>query len=263
MAFFRYSIPNVLANRCIEQYEKQELRLELSTEYQKIKKETLKRNRVSVKDLEKFVALTRYYPYSRFTELKNCPKKNSENKIQYDIKFNSCLYISFCNFTKEQCNELRKILHRYKCKYIIFDLRNNAGGDVEACVEMCNMFMRDCEIVCLQYKEKSVAYHADEQYISFNRIYILVGRNTMSSGEIFTLSMFSNLENVIVLGSETFQKDVGQINYMNHKYHYMLTITAYLWSVNHLSICDFQKNIIPISWDDLDDYLKYVYNSIM
>lgn len=262
MRIMEQKISNFLAERCIKQYETEELQLELCPEYYQLKNNVLRKNKVSVKELANFIKDTRYYPYSAFKEIKT-KKKNQKKSIFYDVKFGCCLYIEFNGFTEECCNELQELLRHTKYKTIILDLRSNTGGDLESSVELCNLFMQNCEIVSLQYKKKRVTYNADESCFSFDKIYILVGKGTMSSSEIFMASMCSNLENVIVLGSPTFQKNVGQINYINHKCHYKLTVTAYYWYVNKLTISDFQKNIIHIEGNKLDTYLEFIYKGIV
>jgi len=84
----------------------------------------------------------------------------------------------------------------------------------------------------LEYKLKTIIYHSDNEFRNFKKIFILVNQNTSSSAEIFALSLKMNLDNVLIVGSKTFGKDVGQTTIVDKQYKFILNFTTFHWNVN-------------------------------
>lgn len=235
-------IPLTIFQRYLEIYEQEELMLEKTEHYECLKRDILANKRVKLQQFEKFINETRISPYTKLIHGKNFVMLNrGKNKQQVisDIKFGICLYYAFKIFTRHIVdNIIQDITSKQEYKYIILDLRGNRGGAFEACIDLCDLFICNKEIVKLYFKSNSKSYYASDKYVEFRKIYIIVDQNTASSSEIFTLSLKINCENVIILGTETFKKGIGQTNYTNKKYKLIFRLSTYKWLVNGKDVND-------------------------
>jgi len=74
-------------------------------------------------------------------------------------------YVRVINFGENTVEELRKTLQGRKCQTLILDLRDNAGGLLDAAVGTCNLFIGDGTIVTIRGRDGEVrrTYEADGQ----------------------------------------------------------------------------------------------------
>ena len=101
------------------------------------------------------------------------------------------------------------------------------------------------------YKNKRVSYYADKNNFKFEKIFIIVNNNTMSSAEILAYSLKVNLEETIILGKDTFNKNFGQIQLVNKKYKYVFSIPTNFWDV-----CGkYDKTIIYLPKEEIFNYI--------
>lgn len=101
---------------------------------------------------------------------------------------------------------------------IVFDLRNNPGGSLDAVVKCLDYLLPKGTIVTLQYKEglvdekgkkvEPVVYTSDENEIKIPMI-VLINENTASAGELFTAAL-RDYEKAKLVGEKTYGKGVGQ-----------------------------------------------------
>lgn len=101
---------------------------------------------------------------------------------------------------------------------IVFDLRDNGGGDVEAVTKMLDMLVDKGLIVDLEYNtgKKEEIYATNECYLKENtKITILVNKNTASASELFTMCS-QDLLNAYVVGEQTYGKSTI-LSYFNFK----------------------------------------------
>lgn len=172
--------------------------------------------------------------------------------MTYDIFLNKFIYIK-PNFWDKNCfaSVSRVIYDNSTCPFLIIDLRNSNGGYIKTCISICDIFLRDCEIVKLMYKNKRVSYYADKNNFKFEKIFIIVNNNTMSSAEILAYSLKVNLEETIILGEDTFNKNFGQIQLVNKKYKYVFSIPTFFWDV-----CGkYDKTIIYLPKEEIFNYI--------
>ena len=139
--------------------------------------------------------------------------------------------------------------------FLIIDLRDSNGGYIKHCIDICNIFLHNCEIVKLVYKNKTISYYADENELKFKKIFIIVNRNTMSSAEILAYSLKANLEEAVILGEDTFNKNFGQIQFVNEKYKYIFSIPTFFWLVSG----NYDKKIIYLSNEKIFNYILSHY----
>jgi carboxyl-terminal processing protease len=92
------------------------------------------------------------------------------------------------------------------------DLRNNAGGLLDAGIGISRLFLTSGIIIEQQYRGQQVESYYAEQPGVFNELplVILVNHNTASAAEIIAGSLQAN-DRVILIGTPTFGKDTIQL----------------------------------------------------
>ena len=107
-----------------------------------------------------------------------------------------------------------KSLKENGCKNLILDLRDNGGGYVTAAQEIASYLLPEGTVI---FKEKDrndkiTEYTVKEGYpqYSFDKIIILVNKDTASAAEILTAALQEQL-NATVLGVQTYGKGTVQI----------------------------------------------------
>ncbi len=122
------------------------------------------------------------------------------------------LYIRYTGFSEKAYKDFEKIIKEAdeeKIKGIIIDLRNNPGGEFNSAVRMCDLFLKDGQIMYTIDKENNKKVYNADKY-SFNApMAVLVNKQTASAAEIFAGSMKGRSRAVIV-GEKTFGKGVSQ-----------------------------------------------------
>jgi len=112
-------------------------------------------------------------------------------------------------FLEENKEELRGYAH------IVIDLRQNPGGSLDALYDMCELFldknMRIAkEVARTSFFTKDVKAKS-ARYFTFESITFLQDGNTASASESMINALRENLDNVTVLGTQSFGKGIGQI----------------------------------------------------
>lgn len=99
---------------------------------------------------------------------------------------------------------------------IIFDLRGNNGGSLDAVVDMLDYITKDVLIVRVEYKTgKESEYFSDSDTVFDDEksIKILVDNNTASAAELFTMCL-QDVYNAKVIGQTTYGKSTVLSNFM-------------------------------------------------
>ena len=251
-------LPKDILHKCIQTYEKNDLFLK-KTPYYYNEKKKLYESKTSCEDFKQFINSTRG---NKFTSFNTLPSKNiksiicAKENIVYDIFFDKCLYVK-PNFWYKNCftNFHKVVSENSALPFLIIDLRDSNGGYIKHCIDICNIFLHNCEIVKLVYKNKTISYYADENELKFKKIFIIVNRNTMSSAEILAYSLKANLEEAVILGEDTFNKNFGQIQFVNEKYKYIFSIPTFFWLVSG----NYDKKIIYLSNEKIINYILSHY----
>jgi carboxyl-terminal processing protease len=101
-----------------------------------------------------------------------------------------------------------------KMKYLVIDLRDNPGGFVMVFNKLADLFTpRGVDFGRYQFRNEADSYNlraTEAQKYSFEKIVILVNRNSASASESFTAALADNLDNVIIVGETSFGKGVAQ-----------------------------------------------------
>lgn len=129
---------------------------------------------------------------------------DEENKIGY-------IYVY--SFEDDTANQFRTYLEELKAQgmeKLIIDLRDNGGGYVDVCVDMCDMILPEANIVSTKDKHGITMNYdsSDEEFIRMP-IVVLVNGNTASASEIMTGALKDN-DYATVVGTQTFGKGIVQ-----------------------------------------------------
>lgn len=141
-------------------------------------------------------------------------------KIEFEIE-EDVGYINIHTFVLDTVPLFKEALIRIQeenVSEIVFDLRDNGGGDVEAVTKMLDMMVKEGLIVDLEYNtgKKEEIYATTECYLKDNiKIIILVNKNTASASELFTMCS-QDLLNAYVVGEQTYGKSTI-LSYFNFK----------------------------------------------
>lgn len=158
---------------------------------------------------------------------------------------------------------------------IIIDVRNNTGGYQTSVKEIAGLFIGDGKVY-LRQKDSNGNEVADltsckKTYSNFKKIIILVNGETASAAEVFAICLKEQMNNVTLVGDNTYGKGVIQsTSYLSNGG--VLKFSSYYWySPNGVSI--HKTGItpdVPVRQDDIayeyyaemKDDEKYEYDSV-
>ena len=122
-------------------------------------------------------------------------------------------YIEISEFNKKTYDEYMAAINDLKsqgAKGIIFDLRFNGGGIVDAATNILDEILPKCNIVTLKQKNKAdVVYNSDDAKVLDMPIAVLVSGRTASAAEIFAGAIRDNHYGTLI-GYKTYGKGVIQ-----------------------------------------------------
>ena len=119
-------------------------------------------------------------------------------------------YIRLSQFTDATVDELRAVfdqLGKNDLKGLVFDVRDNPGGELSAAIAVTNLFLREGVVVSLKgrkQRERSWSAHADGTLPNFPMVVLINGRSA-SASEIFAGAVQDN-GRAKVLGARSFGK---------------------------------------------------------
>ena len=131
-------------------------------------------------------------------------------KVEYEIKDNIG-YISIFSFVMDSVNEFKDAIDFMllsDVNKIVFDLRGNSGGDVNAIVGILDYILDECLIVRLENSQGEIKSIYSDSACVLNRkidFVVLVDENTASASELFTMVLQEQL-NAVIIGHKTFGK---------------------------------------------------------
>ena len=127
-------------------------------------------------------------------------------------------YIRLYQFTSNAPDELREIvedLRQKKVKNVIFDLRDNPGGDINAAIEMAKIFVSAGDIGEIRYKNS--AYNEKLKSDNYNspkfNMLVLMNENSASASEFLAMAIQSRGAGK-VLGVQSYGK--GSLQAVNN-----------------------------------------------
>ena len=115
--------------------------------------------------------------------------RGDDDRWVFRVPENSNLgYIWLESFGEDTAEELRKALEEVAdCDGLVLDLRANAGGLLDAAVEVCDMFVDQGEIVTVRSRYSERVYDAKPGNEKFSNkpVVVLIDRYSASASEIF------------------------------------------------------------------------------
>ena len=136
--------------------------------------------------------------------------------VSYEMKNKNTAYIDVDGFydqTHLEFENALKEVEKNEIDTLIIDLRNNTGGYLVAAKEMASLFLDKTKVI-LQYETKEdvqkIYSEKDQVAKKDYKIKILINETTASSSEILTLALKENLDNVEIIGTESYGKGVVQ-----------------------------------------------------
>lgn len=172
-------------------------------------------------------------------------------------------YIRIYDFNENTDDQVIEILDDIKDSensVLTIDLRMNGGGDTLASSNILDALLPSCVTCTLFYKEGyTYNYYSDASQVKFDKIYILVDENTASASELLTLGLKTYLDNVTVIGDNTYGKGVGQLVYQDRNRKLMVYLVNHFWNVREQNIKE--TGITPdihIETEELSDYIDII-----
>ena len=146
--------------------------------------------------------------------LRNDKTLNVELKRE---KIDLC-YVKYSGFTSANSKKVADIiknLDTQKVKGIVFDVRNNPGGELDSAISLCDLFIEDKMIMYTLDKDGKKKIYNSKKGACDLPLAVLVNGSTASAAEIFAGSMQAN-NRAIIVGEKTFGKGVTQsVQYIN------------------------------------------------
>jgi len=121
-------------------------------------------------------------------------------------------YIKFTHFDDSTLNGFKLALNNLKAKNVkglLFDVRNNSGGTVNAVCDVLDILLPECDLISAQYKngENKVLRRSDKNCETLPMA-VLTNSATASASELFAAAI-REINNGKIIGEKTYGK--GQI----------------------------------------------------
>ena len=175
------------------------------------------------------------YTYLYIPEAYEAYKSYTKDKgLQTETKTidDTTVYLCLTNFSKYSLNMMKDNMNLLKSrKNIIIDLRNNGGGRVDIMRKTASFFLpKDAVIAQVQYRNRTkVTKSRNKQILQYDHIIILQNGSTASASENLIAALKDNLDNVTLIGENTFGKGIGQLT-IPLKDGYAVKATTLLWN---------------------------------
>ncbi|HHV98250.1 MAG TPA: hypothetical protein GXX36_01550 [Clostridiaceae bacterium] len=164
---------------------------------------------------------------------KQYKQEEKEEALASEIKVldDKTIYMRLTNFSKYTLDFVRDNAEQLKkYPYLVIDLRDNYGGDIDAMTKISGMFLPKNSIIAVDkmrlldwtYKSKG------NKTFDYKGIAILQNKNTASSSENLIAALHDNLDNVVLVGETTFGKGIGQFT-LPLKRGFAVKATVLLW----------------------------------
>ena len=136
-------------------------------------------------------------------------------KVEYEMLDENTGYIALYEFfgtAVSQVQEAVDDLTSQGMTKLVFDLRDNGGGQLDICTEITDMFVPEGIIVYTEDRQLNrVYYNADDEYNDIPLV-VLINENTASASEIFASAVQDSGRGVLV-GQTTYGKGIVQTQY--------------------------------------------------
>ncbi len=141
-------------------------------------------------------------------------KRLEEKSVQSQIK-DGIGFITMTRFTTTSSREIREALNSFSeagVENVVFDLRDNPGGELEAALDVCRMFTPKGVIMRIEYADSAkneLYYNENDAKEKFNLV-VLVNEGSASASELVAGAILDT-ESGYLIGEKTFGKGTMQI----------------------------------------------------
>lgn len=184
------------------------------------------------------------------------------DEVDYSVNENQ-VYLRFSGFYVNTDNNIIEILDEIEDtekKTLIIDLRSNTGGLTDCANNILDLLLPECVTSTLISKDGyTYNYYSDDSQIKFNKIYIFVDEYSASASELLTLGLKTYLNNVTIVGSNTYGKGVGQTVFEDKERKLLIYLVNQYWNVREQNIMN--TGITPdvyVKSNALEDYMKKI-----
>lgn len=137
------------------------------------------------------------------------------NELETKMINDKIAYMSFAQFTSNVPEEVAayvKELQSKSVKNLIIDLRNNPGGDLNAAIDIANIFISAGQIAELRYKNEAnnVVVRSENFNAPRFKTLVLVNEKSASASEFLAMA-FQSRGAAKIMGTKTFGKGSMQI----------------------------------------------------
>jgi hypothetical protein len=141
--------------------------------------------------------------------------EEKEEALKSDIRElnDKTVYMRITNFSKYTEKFIKENIGQLQnYPYLIIDLRDNYGGDIDAMAAISDLFLPKGSIISTdKMRMLNRTYKAKKgKLLNFEKIIILQNNNTASASENMISALKDNLDNVTLIGERTFGKGIGQ-----------------------------------------------------
>lgn len=158
---------------------------------------------------------TYLYTSGQYTLYQEAVKAVAEEAYYKELD-SETVYLSLPNiskYTSEFIESNKEELNAYS--NIIIDLQGNSGGSLDALYDMAGLFLDKGMIIGTEDKRiglfSSTHKSKSARYFDFEQIILLQDSSTASAAEGFIMALSENLEEVTIIGEQSFGKGIGQI----------------------------------------------------
>jgi len=158
-------------------------------------------------------------------------EKEEADLTEIKILDDRTVYLNLTNFSKYTNKFMEKNIAKLQSRpNIIIDLRNNRGGDIDVMVNISSMFLPKKTVIATDhFRWMDIVYRSNKkQPLKYDRIIILQNENSASSSENMIAALKDNLDNVELIGTNTFGKGIGQFT-LDLKRGYAVKATILKW----------------------------------
>lgn len=236
--YSKRKLPAKILSKLLAFYENEYLYFDKIADYKKTIITSQKR--VDLAALNQW--LKNNYPGDKYTKITTFDKKTAKrmnDSFLSDIIIEDVQYIRIKFFTEEIANKTTELIRTTTAGCLVFDLRDSAGGSIEAAAKIADLLVPQGEICTLHGKNGIQKIMSSNKAREFKKIFLMVNKNTMSSAEVLLMALALDLSNVFIIGNETYMKNIGQKSLLLKKKRLMFSFSAFEWKVHDMTIADF------------------------